>query len=105
MNTNTGSIGGTKLVITAPGVTTSSEVEVITYAYYSICESVSIETYGEVTCVTKAEAIYEAAGLLIRPLSGLFAGGAYAYDWAGLDATAVEATCDGARRRLESSEP
>jgi hypothetical protein len=50
---NSGSIGGTKLYITAPGVGPLSNVSVTDASGNSICESLTVVMFGQLICVTK----------------------------------------------------
>lgn len=52
-----GSIAGTKVEVTAPGVTVSSVVDLVDAEGNSICESVSVEEFGKITCITIPEEI------------------------------------------------
>jgi hypothetical protein len=49
-----GSVAGSRLEVTAPGVGLNSEVDVVDATGASICESVTVEAYGLVVCITKA---------------------------------------------------
>lgn len=57
LSPSTGSIAGTRLEITAPGVTVSSTVDVVDASGESVCESVTVEEYGKIACMTKAQEI------------------------------------------------
>jgi hypothetical protein len=49
-----GSVAGTRLEVTAPGVTVSSDVDLVDSSGNTICESVAVEEYGLIVCVTLA---------------------------------------------------
>jgi len=49
-----GSVAGSRLEVTAPGVGIQSVVEVTNSDGESICESVTVESFGLVVCITKA---------------------------------------------------
>jgi len=49
-----GSVAGSRLEVKAPGVGISSVVEVTNSDGDSICESVTVESFGLVVCITKA---------------------------------------------------
>jgi hypothetical protein len=52
-----GSIGGTKVEVTVPGIAPDSEVDVVDDAGESVCDSVTVPQYGKVECMTKPEVI------------------------------------------------
>jgi len=50
---NTGSIGGTVITATAPGATvTSTDLDIVDAAGDSICQTVTVVSYGVVECLT-----------------------------------------------------
>lgn len=49
---NSGSIGGSKLTATVPGVTQSSTVDILGSSGSSICANASVTSYGVITCKT-----------------------------------------------------
>jgi hypothetical protein len=51
---NSGSVGGSLIIATVPGVTVSDTVSIVDSAGSSICESVTVTSYGVVECKTLA---------------------------------------------------
>lgn len=61
---NEGSIAGTRLEVTAPGVTITSAVDIVDASGTSICDSISVEEYGKIACITKAMEINSEISIL-----------------------------------------
>lgn len=55
---NVGSVGGTIITATVPGATTSSTgIDIVDDSNNSICETVTVTSYGVVECKTLAQVI------------------------------------------------
>jgi hypothetical protein len=66
---NTGSLAGSRLEVNAPGACVGNTYDVVNQAAESICESVTVENYGLVVCMTKPEAI-ENTDIRLRDVTG-----------------------------------
>lgn len=64
---NSGSIGGSLITATVPGIGSSaSDITLVDADGNDICEKVSIPSYGVLNCKTKAEVIAAATQLSIQ---------------------------------------